>query len=358
VLVDEYQDINRGQERMIRLIAGPKANLWAVGDPDQAVYGFRGSDIRYILNFGRIYPQHTCVELDVNFRSTATIVEAANRFIANNRHRFGRVITSARASGTPLQFQGAEDPEAEANWVAGEIRKLIDAGTPAEEIAVLTRVAYHANWVEQALSARGVPFGLLGMSNFWGRPEVKQALGAISVLTRTSLVDGEPRLSRRLREAIGSVDPDDLVATAKVVCKTVARRPPKTISGQRREAWTSAMGLLSQEIERHKDPEALARKIRARSAIGEQSGKGVSVGTIHAAKGLEWAAVFLVACERDVLPHAKNPDLEEERRLAFVALTRARDQFVCSWSLTRSRKESAPSPFVAELKRAAQVSGA
>ena len=355
ILVDEYQDVNKAQERLVRLLAGNGKGLWVVGDPDQAIFGFRGSDIRYILNFGKLYADFERAELTQNHRSTRYVVSTANAFIAKNQNRFGKRLVSDHAAGDAPVFHGAEDPQAEADWIARRVAGLIADGVPAEDIAILVRVAYHANWIEQALASHDVSFNLLGMTNFWGRPEVRQALNAITALTGADLGRGEGRIPEWIRDAVAPVDADDFTGTARKVCSVIARKPPKTITGQRREAWVTAMSLLAEEIRRTDDAQKVAAKIASREAIGRQTSGGVSVGTIHASKGLEWRYVFVAACEKGILPHAKNDDFEEERRLAFVAITRARERFFCTWSMSRGREETGPSVFIDELKAAAKL---
>jgi DNA helicase-2/ATP-dependent DNA helicase PcrA len=220
-------------------------------------------------------------------------------------------------------------------------------------MAVLVRVAHHGTWIEQALSRRGIPFELLGVTNFWTLTEVKRALRAIQEVTGAQVAPDSEPTPRWLMEKIGEPS-GNFVKDARSVCHAVARSPSKVITGQRREAWQAAMNVLAEEIKVLGSPKAFGDFVKARGAVGQRGDqKGVSLGTIHAAKGLEWSAVFLAACEEGVLPHAKNDDIEEERRLAFVAITRARNFVGVSYALSRGRQEAAPSPFVGEMLRAA-----
>ena len=368
VMVDEYQDINPAQDRMLKLISGPDNNIWAVGDPQQAIYGFRGSHIEYILTFAERNPRARTVQLFRNYRSSQTILKAAAAVLVKAKSGgTSDMQLSGRQKGGPLELHEAADPASEAEWIARRIQHLIRQGTPENEIAVLVRVAHHAGFVERALAGLDIAYSLLGLSNFWTQPEVRQALRVMAAVSELAAPDDIPPPKRIMDEITSKDRARSFAELGARVCQLVSRNPRRDVTGQRREAWQAAMSILAAEFRSAGTADELARRAAARRAPtrsgsdtgnqdasgergGDSGGAGVQIGTIHSAKGLEYDAVFVAACEDGVMPHAKADDHDEERRLAFVAITRARHLVAMTWTRERGRHQVVRSPYIAEIR--------
>ncbi|MEI2766111.1 MAG: ATP-dependent DNA helicase UvrD2 [Dermatophilaceae bacterium] len=353
-VVDEYQDVNAVQERLLGLWLGGRADICVVGDPAQTIYSFTGASPEHLLTFAQRHPQAQVVHLVRNYRSTPQIVGLANLVV-----RSARTAGSQRHTALQLQAQSAPGPvpslrahpddPAEAAAVAAEIRALLDGGHPAAQIAVLLRTNAQSEAFEAALAAAQVPYLVRGGERFFARAEVRAA----TVLLRGAV-----------RSDDGSVPLPELVRD--VVAGAGWTPTPPSGGGAVRERWESlaALAALADDLvagEPHARMGDLVRELDERSAAQHApTVQGVTLASLHAAKGLEWDTVFLVGASDGFIPIAlaEGPAaLEEERRLLYVGLTRARRELRLSWAAARtpgSRPSRRPSRF---LDAAAPVLG-
>ena len=348
LLVDEYQDLNPAQHAMADLIAGERDNLWAVGDDDQAIYGWRHADPKSILDFERRHRNARVLRLVQNYRSTPQVLAAADALIRRNAERFQKTLQATRPPGPPVEMLAAPTPEHEGRLVAERIASLLRQGMRPRDVAVLARTAAFLAPVERALARRGIPVRSAG-GGFWAQREVRQALAAILARCGLALSPGlDPAPAWILRRIEERQRGRDFQAVAQLALSLLEESPPKRLNEERKAAWRFHMQQLGEEIREAGAPEAVLERMRAGRPRGGESEDAVVLSTIHAAKGLEWPAVFVVACEEGALPHARTDDLPEERRLAYVALTRARDRLVLTRAEERLRKPQKPSRFLAE----------
>ncbi|MFD7338361.1 ATP-dependent DNA helicase UvrD2 [Streptomyces violascens] len=353
-VVDEYQDVSPLQQRLLDLWVGDRGNLCVVGDASQTIYSFTGATPDYLLDFRTRHPSATVVKLVRDYRSTPQVVHLANGLLnqATGRAAEHRLeLVSQREKGPEPVYTEYGDEPTEAEGVARHIRDLIRSGVPAGEIAVLYRINAQSEIYEQALADLDVPYQLRGAERFFERPEVREATTALrgaSVAGRNdSLLDHATDLPSQVRAVLGT--------------KGWTAVPPKG-SGAMRDKWESLAALvrLAEDYARAK-PDAtlsdLGAELRAREeAQHAPTVQGVTLASLHAAKGLEWDAVFLVGLTEGMLPitYAKTAEqIEEERRLLYVGVTRARLHLALSWSLSRSpggRAHRRPSQFLDGLR--------
>jgi DNA helicase-2/ATP-dependent DNA helicase PcrA len=331
-VVDEYQDVNPLQQRLLDAWLGGRASVCVVGDPNQTIYSFTGADPDYLLGFADRYPDAEVARLERDYRSTPQVVGLANRLIGMAPRRKGLPglrLLGQRADGAEPRFVEHADEPAEAAAVAARCKALIDEGTPASEIAVLFRINAQSQVYESALADVGVPYVLRGGERFFERPEVREAV----LLLRGA--------------AAGGSEPGMLVPTVRDVLAStgwVEHRPPA--GGAARDRWQSLAALVDLAVDLVAENPSLdlpgfvthlAQRADAQHAPTVQ---GVTLASMHAAKGLEWDAVFVVGLVDGVLPISQSlarPEaVEEERRLLYVAITRAREQLTLSWSLARN----------------------
>ncbi|MCU1670395.1 MAG: uvrD [Blastococcus sp.] len=331
-VVDEYQDVNPLQQRLLDAWLGGRAEICVVGDPNQTIYSFTGADPDYLLGFADRYADSTVVKLERDYRSTPQVVGLANRLIGQAPRRKGLPglrLLGQRPDAVEPRFAEYPDEPAEAAAVAARCRALIDEGMPAAEMAVLFRINAQSEVYEAALTDAGVPYVLKGGERFFERPEVREAV----VLLRGA--------------AAGGSEPGALVPTIRDVLAStgwVEHRPPP--GGAARDRWQSLAALVDLAVDLvaenpTMDLAGFVSHLAARAdAQHAPTVQGVTLASMHAAKGLEWDAVFVVGLVDGVLPIAQSlsrPDaVEEERRLLYVAVTRAREQLVLSWSLARN----------------------
>jgi DNA helicase-2/ATP-dependent DNA helicase PcrA len=429
VLVDEFQDTNAAQYKLVKLLAAQHANLCVVGDDDQAIYGWRGADVRHMLSFQQDLPGTTLIKLEQNYRSTHVVLDAANRVIAENTRRLGKQLFTAREGGEPVTLLTAADERDEAEWLAGECeRRATQADVPYEGMAILYRTNAQSRPLEEAFRFRGVPYRLIGAVSFYERREVKDVLAylrlianpaddeaflrivnvprrglgdtSLAQLIRTALEWGTPlleaaraaervpelrpnvresfravaRLIDELRERCGQADPATVleqVVAAVGYGQYLAEEGPEGI--ERLEnvqeliagaaEWAEA-AVAEQDAEAEGGPAAtLLERYLTQAALvtpadqGTGAPSGVTLMTVHMAKGLEWAVVALAGLEDGLFPLARAAGqpggLEEERRLCYVGLTRAREKLYLSWARTRYRNGrvelSEPSRFLEAL---------
>ncbi len=345
-VVDEYQDVTPLQQRVLDAWLGDRDDLTVVGDANQTIYSFTGASPRYLLDFSRRFSGAALVRLERDYRSTPQVVSLANRVIAAARGRMAGSrlqLIGQRSPGPEPRFSEHPDEAAEAAAVARSVKALVAAGTPASEIAVLYRINAQSEAYEEALTAAGIAFQVRGGEGFFSRQEIRQALVALQRAADRDVEGEVPEVVRGLLEPLG------LTNAAPVGVK----------ARERWEALTTLAELVDDEVAARPDlalPALVAElKLRA-DARHPPVVQGVTLASLHAAKGLEWDAVFLVGLADGTLPisHAvsKGPDseaVEEERRLFYVGITRARMHLELSWALARNaggRQGRRPSRFL------------
>ncbi|AQT81197.1 ATP-dependent DNA helicase [Mycolicibacterium litorale] len=345
-VVDEYQDVTPLQQRVLGAWLGERDDLTVVGDANQTIYSFTGASPRYLLDFSRRFPDATVVRLERDYRSTPQVVSLANRVIAAAR---GRVAGSKlhligqRDPGPSPTFHEHPDEVAEAAAVARSIKRLVESGTAPAEIAVLYRINAQSEAYEEALTEAGVPFQVRGGEGFFSRQEIRQSLLALQRAAERGSEGDLPEVVRNVLEPLG----------------LTAEPPQGTKARERWEALTALVDLVDDEVAARPqlDLSALVAELRVRAdARHPPVVQGVTLASLHAAKGLEWDAVFLVGLADGTLPisHAlaHGPDseaVEEERRLLYVGITRARVHLELSWALARTpggRQGRRPSRFL------------
>ena len=359
-VVDEYQDVSPLQQRLLELWLGGRQNLCVVGDASQTIYSFTGATPDFLLGFRTRHPDATVVKLVRDYRSTPQVVGLANGLLGQARgqaaaHRLE--LISQREPGPEPTYTEYPDEPAEAEGAARRIRELIAAGVRPSEIAVLYRINAQSEVYEQALADAGVPYQLRGAERFFERPEVREA----GLLLRGA--------------ARASVDPDEPPETIPQQVRAVlssrgwASEPPAG-SGAVRDRWESLAALvrLSEDFAAARPGADLgdfvAELDERANAQHAPTVEGVTLASLHAAKGLEWDAVFLVGLTEGTMPitHAKTDEqVEEERRLLYVGVTRARFHLSLSWALSRSpggRGGRRPSRFMDGLRPGSAPRGA
>ncbi|MFF2405630.1 ATP-dependent DNA helicase UvrD2 [Streptomyces sp. NPDC058092] len=361
-VVDEYQDVSPLQQRLLDLWLGDRDTLCVVGDASQTIYSFTGATPDHLLNFRTRHPNATVVKLVRDYRSTPQVVHLANGLLGQARGRAAEhrlELVSQREPGPePVYTEYADEP-AEAEGTARRIRDLIAAGVPAGEIAVLYRVNSQSEVYEQALADAGVPYQLRGAERFFERAEVREAGVALRGAARAggndSLLDDAEGLSAEVRAVLST--------------KGWTTEPPAG-SGAVRDRWESLAALvrLAEDFEQAKPGATLSDLVaeldERAAAQHAPTVQGVTLASLHSAKGLEWDAVFLVGLTEGMMPitYAKTDEqIEEERRLLYVGVTRARLNLSLSWSLSRSpggRAGRRPSRFLNGLRPGSVALGA
>ncbi|WP_194288690.1 ATP-dependent DNA helicase UvrD2 [Ornithinicoccus halotolerans] len=340
-VVDEYQDVNPVQQALLDLWVGDRADLCVVGDPAQTIYSFTGASPEHLLGFTTRRPDAQVVRLVRNYRSTPQVVQLANAVIATAPRQAGVELQAQAGAGPQPRLVSYDTDEAEAAGVAAEVTRLLSEGVPASEMAVLFRTNAQSAVLEQALAEAGVPYLVRGGERFFSRAEVRQGVLLLRGAARTD--DG----SRPLPELV-----QDVLAGAGWT-----PQPPSS-GGATRERWESlqALVLLAEDLAQDaaaRLPALVAELDRRAAEQHAPTVQGVTLASLHAAKGLEWDAVFLIGCSEGLIPIsiAEGPArLEEERRLLYVGLTRGRRHLVLSWAGSRggsSRATRRPSRFLA-----------
>jgi len=412
LLVDEFQDTNRLQYRWLKLLAGPGASLFTVGDDDQSIYAFRGANVGNMADFEREYRVAKVVRLEQNYRSQGNILDAANTLIAHNTGRLGKNLWTAAGAGEPLRVFEAQSDADEARWIVEEVRALKRDGTRLDQVALLYRSNAQSRVLEHALFTAGLPYRVYGGLRFFERAEVKHALAylrlvaspaddnaflrvvnfptrGIGARTLEALQDAAKAAGRNLYET-ALADPGKAapfvalieslreetqgLTLAEKVAHVVAKSGlPEHYKREREGAerlenlgeLVNAAAAFSVEdiaIESGEDADPLVAFLtHAALEAGEhQAGDGqeaLQLMTIHSAKGLEFEAVFVGGLEEGLFPHEQSlqdkSGLEEERRLMYVALTRARRRLYLSFAQARmlhgQTRYNLPSRFVEEI---------
>jgi DNA helicase-2/ATP-dependent DNA helicase PcrA len=337
-VVDEYQDVTPLQQRMLDAWLGARDDLTVVGDANQTIYSFAGATSRFLLEFTRRFPDAVTIRLHRDYRSTPQVVSLANRVIsaAAGRPVGARMqLTGQRPSGPRPSFAEHDDEPAEANAVAEAIAELLRHGTAAAEIAVLFRVNAQSEAYERALDAQGIPFQVRGGERFFHRPEVRAAIrslrGAATGYSSRSPTDGS---TAGLGGAVRAV----------LARQGLTTQPPAGSAARSRWESLRALAELADDLA-GSTPDAdlgqLVADLDARvDAAHPPAVQGVTLASLHSAKGLEWDAVFLVGLVDGTLPiqyaEGDQAALEEERRLLYVGVTRARRRLALSWALSRT----------------------
>jgi DNA helicase-2/ATP-dependent DNA helicase PcrA len=389
ILVDEYQDTNHAQYRFLQLLAEKHGNVFAVGDPDQSVYGFRGADIRNVLEFEQDFAGAYSIALEQNYRSTQNILDAANGVIQHNRERKEKNLWSELGEGDPVRVVECEDEHAEARYVAAEIARLVEEGYSGAEIAVFYRMNAQSRVLEDILVRQGVAYQVIGGPRFYERAEVKDLVAYLQVIDNPYDAVSLIRIANRPRRGIGDTtlarlqtwaDQREISlweATAEAANAGVGAAPQKALA-QFRATIESLMSAAqeyevpelieevlarsgyTESLEAERTIEAQGRMENLQELVSvarewrEQTegdttlsgflqeislysdqdairGEGslVTLMTLHNAKGLEFRAVYMIGMEEGIFPHSRaieEQGIEEERRLAYVGMTRAKER--------------------------------
>jgi DNA helicase-2/ATP-dependent DNA helicase PcrA len=372
-VVDEYQDVTPLQQRVLSAWLGDRDDLTVVGDANQTIYSFTGASPRYLLDFSRRFPDAAVVRLERDYRSTPQVVSLANRVIAAARGRVAGSklhLVGQRDPGPSPTFREYPDEVAEAAGAAAAISQLVEAGTPPSQIAVLYRINAQSEVYEEALTEAGIAYQVRGGEGFFSRQEIRQALLVLQrAANRGADVDGAlpdggdplrpapPRLRSPLPDG-GNPLPEMVRGLLEPLGLT-AEPPTGTRARERWEALVALAELVDEEVAHRPQLNLsdLLAELRSRAdARHPPVVQGVTLASLHAAKGLEWDAVFLVGLTDGTLPishalahGAESEAVEEERRLLYVGITRARMHLALSWALSRNpggRQSRKPSRFL------------
>lgn len=397
--IDEYQDTNAAQYEIARLIAGNAHNICAVGDIDQNIYSWRGADISHLLTFEKTFPGTKVVLLEENYRSTQTILTAANAVISKNTRRFDKRLITGNPTGEAITLFAGDTDRDEAFFVARSVRELLGSGVKASEIAVLFRENFQSRSLEEAFISIGLPYRVLGV-RFFDRAEVKDALAYLrGALNPASFTDfaraaGVPSrgIGKTTLEKIAAGNEGSLAAAARAkianfraVLESIRNdihtlQASEAVRAMLRRSGLEEMLANGSEEERERlnnifelvahstrydslpSPEGIERLLEDAALMGEQDAlqerqEAVSLMTVHASKGLEFDAVFITGMEHGLFPSERESDgerdNEEERRLFYVALTRARKFLYLTLAGSRlrygSREMTIPSAFLEDI---------
>ena len=398
VLVDEYQDTNHAQYRLLQLLAGEHSNVFAVGDPDQSIYAFRGADIRNIMEFERDFGGAKQIALEQNYRSTNAILRAANAVISENRERKPKNLWSELGEGDPIRVIEVEDEHAEARFVAAEIAGLVDEGFAGSEIAIFYRTNAQSRVLEDVLVRQDIPYQVIGGPKFYERAEIKDAIAYLQVIDNPSDAISLTRIANRPRRGIGdaslarvrayadahglslweALEHPEEAGCGGAPLKAIDRfrtlmqssmssalelpvpellervldqsgyleslEAERTIEAQGRSENLMELVGVAREYQESAESPSLSEFLQQISLFSDQDAieeerSLVTLMTLHNAKGLEFRAVFLIGMEEGVFPHSRSIEeqgLEEERRLCYVGLTRAQERLVLTHAAARS----------------------
>jgi len=338
--VDEFQDVNPAQWRLLRAWLGDSQELCVVGDDDQSIYGFTGATPEYLLTFGKLFDTARLFRLSRNYRSTPQVLELANGVLG--RRSAGRRLIAAGLPGPAPQLVEFGNAEGELAGVVAAVRRLLSQDVPAGEIAICYRTNRQSEPYEAALGEAGIPFVVRGEGGFFAQPEIQQAIRALRTATAPSArtPGGPPPLGARANAP--RLDRE----VERVLRDALAFNPRREPDGQAaKDRWRNLLTLLELATARTQagtDLAAFVAELEERTAAGQDSadeGGAVNLVTLHKAKGLEFDAVFLVGVEEGLVPigHAKDDAaIAEERRLLYVGVTRARRHLWISWAKSRT----------------------
>ena len=354
-VVDEFQDVNPLQSTLLDLWLGGRDDICVVGDPRQTIYSFAGASPKILASFSRRHPEAQRIELVRNYRSTPQVVAVANAVFERGADQPGVRLQSQSKPGDPVTYLGHPDETAEANAVAEEIARLHLRGTPYREMAVLFRINAQSEAFEEALGEHGIPYTLRGVEGFFHRAEVRQAITLLRGAARAGQNDAGGGLVDEVRAVLASMGHTDSAPSG---------------TGAVRDRWESLHAIVSMATDLAEQDatagltELVADLDRRAENVHAPTAEGVTLATLHSAKGLEWDAVFCVGIHEGMVPsvHADTPQaIDEERRLFYVGITRARHTLVISWASSRKpggRGSRRPSRFLDSLLPADHVARA
>ena len=402
ILVDEYQDINELQYMWLKLLSARCEGLFCVGDDDQSIYGWRGANIENILNFQKDFTGAKVIALEENYRSASPILAAASQLIAHNRSRYGKTLMTQRIGGEKIDVQGLWDPQEEASYVVKKIREQYKIRNSYASMAILMRTTAQSREFEERLLMEQIPYQVIGSINFYERQEIRDMLGYLRWIHNKSDGLAFERIINTPKRGVGPSaleriylrareDQSSLEDACRVLCEHEKMPPALMMLLQNVGYWrrhTESLQLLAERVFKESGYEAyligqghdgIARQENVKELIkalenfqsleefldhvslllelrARASQDSVSILTLHAAKGLEFDETFLVGWEEQLFPHVRclsERDLEEERRLAYVALTRAKERVHITFCWNRRTLQgympAAPSRFIQEL---------
>ena len=358
LLVDEYQDINPGQVELVDRFVAAGAKLWAVGDDDQTLYAFRAADVRFILDFADKYRNVQVHVIDRNYRSATQIVAAASRLIRHNRTRCEKDCKPVTQDAGEMVVRGYGTVEIEAQQVAKGVAQLVGRGYSPRQVAVLYRTGAVGLALQPALQAMQIPYEVRGAGDLWQGVAARLVVGALYYLRDGESVDamsgtGSGRRGEIVRSQLDQARAGrnrDFPASCQLVRDIVATAVPARASVRERAEWIGVVEAVLALASSCRSLDEFVANIAEQSAsLRKAPENAVVLSTIHSAKGLEWEAVFLVGMEQGVLPHVNNDDLEEERRVAYVGVTRAKRIIGLTFANMRFGEPSVPSQFLYEL---------
>ncbi|MQL53901.1 DNA helicase PcrA, partial [Desulfofundulus thermobenzoicus] len=417
ILVDEYQDTNQAQYVLVNLLAAEHRNLCVVGDPDQGIYGWRGANIQNILDFEKDYPEALVVKLEQNYRSTQTILDAANQVIKRNRGRKEKRLWTAAGPGTPVVVYMAGDERTEAGFVADRVARLRQRGIPYRDMAVLYRTHAMSRVLEEVFLSRGIPYTIVGGLKFYDRKEIKDLLAYLRLVVNPADTVSLRRIINVPRRGVGEASLNKLLAYSmekgipalealarapevpglngpvRAACTGLARLfarlyeqsgelsvtelaravlertgywqellAENTVESRTRQENLKEFLSVTREFDQRAEDRSLPAFLAELSLVSDvdhydQEADQVVLMTLHSAKGLEFPVVFLVGMEEGVFPHSRSltepAELEEERRLCYVGITRARERLYLTHSWQRTlygvTRHNDPSRFLEEI---------
>lgn len=413
--VDEYQDTNRVQYELMRLLTGPQQNVCVVGDEDQSIYRWRGADVSILLEFEKDFPRANVIRLEKNYRSTQEILDSASAVVSHNPERLGKSLLAQNGAGCNLKYFEARDAHAEAEYVVGEIALILNADSH-QTCAVEYRTVAQSRTFEEALGQRGIRYRLVGGFSFYKRAEVRDALAyvrlsmhpvddvsllrvlnvpprgigktTVDALRETARIDGTPlwaaiekfvsgalpgraitplrvflELIHKLQEALGTKEPAEFLRTvleeSGYMDMLKDRNTPEDVA--RMENFKELTRAVAESMEAGETFTDFLDAAALVSDADQYEGKpGVTLITLHSTKGLEFDHVFLTGMEDGICPHsrsiAEEKGIEEERRLVYVGMTRARQSLTLTRAVYRrifgneqQLRASLPSRFLAEI---------
>lgn len=359
ILVDEYQDVNRAQYLFVKLLGGKSGNINVVGDDNQAIYGFRGADFRNFLNFDKDFKNTNVIVLDQNYRSTKNIIGAASALISQNKNQRPKNLWTDNEEGEKLKLFEHDDEETEAGWLASAIPPLLNSGS----VAVLYRTNAQSRSIEQAFIENGIPYQIFGGLKFYDRKEIKDLVAALSFASNPSDLLSFDRMekgfqkkpSRGLKEALPlkakTLSPSELIkfilestGYLNLLQKNFPNFSERAENIAELTSFASGFSSLSEFLESVSLFQSSDAAPKSKSRV--VSSRFVNIMTVHLSKGLEFDNVFVVGVSDGLIPHQmsfyKPEDIEEERRLLYVAITRARKNLHLSFF-------GLPSRFLSEI---------
>ena len=405
ILIDEYQDTNEVQYKMVKLLAKKNENLFVVGDPSQSIYAFRGANFQNILNFEKDYPNCTVIKLPQNYRSTQTILDAANDVIKNNKERKDIDLFSDLGTGVKIKYIRAHNDEAEVTRVISEIKDLLGQGYQKKDIAVFYRTNAQSRAIEEKMVLDSMPYKVYGSYYFYKRKEIKDLIAYLKLINNH---DDDLSLKRVINEPkrkIGEKTVDNLEKVADITGTSIfdvisegkelefknliidlTKKAENMSLTELIEAVLNDSGIRKEyennslegeiRLENLNEFKSAAEKFEkdtgsvnlndfleeislvADASDYSEDGDAVTLMTIHSAKGLEFKVVFIIGCEEGILPHTNSlfeeKDLEEERRLMYVAITRAKERLYLLNATQRmlygKLTANPPSRFISEIR--------